>query len=363
MAATLLTADRSSARTAAPVPAFSAFDAGEPSALTEAVFRVIADGRGRSLDEIAAAVQVRTPAAAIADEVERLRHYGLPIVETGAVVTAAPIVPLDHGALIRALNGDRRRATWKAEVVFSTRSTNADLLAAVRAGLPVAPVIRIAELQLAGRGRLGRRWSSAPGTSLTASYALTVRRRLSELDGATLVCGLAVHEVLAGLGVRARLKWPNDVLVDDRKVAGILVEAHAAGASSVLVIGIGVNVAGASDDVERPGGPGALGRTTLEASGASGIDRHALAARLATSLETHMGAFEAGGFDGFVRRWNEVDAFADRTVTLEVDAGTRRTGTERGVDARGALLVDVDGRRQRIVAGDVSLRPADGDST
>ncbi len=367
MSATLLPVDRSSARAASASPADVVFDVGDPSALTEAVFRVIADGRTRTLADITRAVGTPLHAVGvIADEIARLRRCGMPIEETGGTVTATPSVALDGAALMQALAVARSRsarAPWEAEVVFATQSTNSDLLSAVRTATPVGPVVRAAELQFAGRGRLGRRWSSAPGTSLTASFALTVRRRLSELDGATLVCGLAVHAVLEDFGVDARLKWPNDVLVDDAKVAGILVEAHATGESSILVIGIGINVTGEADRDARSAGAGPLRRTTLAAVGANAIDRNVLAARLARSLEAHMGEFEAAGFGGFVERWNAVDAFAGRQVTLEATPGTLQTGNARGVDDRGALLIEIDGRRQRIVAGDVSLRAGDEVST
>lgn len=358
MAATLLRADRPPALVADPLTVSASSTHEGANALTEAVLRVIADGQPRTHDQIADALGGVATASAIADEIERLRDYGMRIEDGAGAVVTAPFVPLDHAALAAAL-ADIGAAEWAAEVVFATRSTNSDLLAEVRARAPDGPVLRAAEHQLAGRGRLGRRWSSAPGTSLTASFALTLRRRLSALDGATLVCGLAVHDVLGALGVQTRLKWPNDVLFDGGKLAGILVEAHATGESSVLVIGVGINVVGRSGDGGEGAAAGALRRTTLEEAGVR-VDRNLLAARLARSLEAHMAAFETDGFRAFVARWNAVDAFAGRSVTLEVDRGTRRTGVACGVDDDGALRVDVDGRRQRIVAGDVSLRAADG---
>ncbi|MGI9025796.1 MAG: biotin--[acetyl-CoA-carboxylase] ligase, partial [Burkholderiaceae bacterium] len=111
---------------------------------------------------------------------------------------------------------------WDARVVATTASTNSDLLDEARSGRTFSrPAVLAAEIQTEGRGRLGRRWQSALGASLTASYALRVARRLAELEGITLVCGLAVRDALARHGLRVDLKWPNDVLVDGRKLAGI----------------------------------------------------------------------------------------------------------------------------------------------
>ena len=363
MAATLTEADPPSRRSASGTPAPNRSDPAHCTAVTEAVFGVIADGGSHTYRDIARALR-RTDGdaiAAIVDEVDRLRDLGMAIVVDAGTVEAIPVVVMNRETIARLAEpaARERRPRWSIEVVFATGSTNADLLDSVRRHPATGPVLRVAEVQLAGRGRLGRRWSSAPGASVTASFALTVERRISELDGVTLVCGLAVVEVLTRYGVDARLKWPNDVLVSGKKLAGILVEAHATGASTVLVVGIGINIAScAVDDASRPVDPSSLPRTSLVDEGAVLVDRNVLVARLATSLQEHLAAFGRDGFARFADRWNALDAYVGRDVVLDARLESRQTGVARGVDARGALLLDSEGRRHRIVAGDVSMRPS-----
>ena len=118
---------------------------------------------------------------------------------------------------------------WR-DFVAETGSTNADLLARAAAstsGLD-GPVLLLAGSQTAGRGRAGRSWQSAPDASLTFSLAWKFDRALPQLVGLPLAVGVAIAEALHACGLDARLKWPNDVLLDGRKLAGILIETQAA---------------------------------------------------------------------------------------------------------------------------------------
>lgn len=238
-------------------------------------------------------------------------------------------------------------------VVATTGSTNSDLLASLRADGFDGPTLLVADRQTAGRGRLGRVWASTARASLTASFALCIARPIAALEGVTLVCGLAACDALDGHGVDARLKWPNDLLVDGRKLAGILVEAVPMASGTALVVGIGVNVE--PDDVLIERVVGALPATDLRTAGGRSLVRNRLAAGLALALQRRLTAFEAGGFATFDSEWNRRDAFRDKAVSL-LDAGKRVAGVERGVDDLGALLVDTASGRRRFVSGDVSLR-------
>ncbi len=281
---------------------------------------------------------------------------------------AASIASAEVSAFI-PLDGDRLRAAldrqsvgagcpnhWDARVVATTSSTNSDLLREARGGHAFTrPVLLAAEIQTAGRGRLGRTWHSAPGASLTVSYALRVARRLAELEGISLVCGLAVRDALLKHGVRAELKWPNDVLVDARKLAGILVEAHALASSTIVIVGIGINVLPGSSD--RAGGDRrALPGSDLRTAGWMVEDRNELAADLALALEKRLARFAETGFPEFASEWNAADALRDSLVSLGTTPGEIVTGFERGVDRSGGLLIEIDGTRKRFIAGDLSLR-------
>jgi len=261
--------------------------------------------------------------------------------------------PLDTRSLRAALDrvGLQR---WTAEVVATTPSTNATLMRDLRHGGRTTPCVLTTDFQSAGRGRRGRSWQSAPGASLTVSFAIASDRDLVALEGITLACGLAVRDALAPLGIDARLKWPNDVVVDDAKLAGILVESLRT-THTVLVVGIGINVAPLPQDDAQP-----YRATDLVSCGVVSCDRHGLIAGLAAALTTRIEAVERAGFVSLADEYNAVDAYRERRVTLSRGDGGTTTGIERGVDARGALLVDTDAGRLSIVAGDISLRLAHG---
>ncbi len=267
-----------------------------------------------------------------------------------AAATRDP-APLDCASIVVALAD---RARWRVDVVAATGSTNADLVAVIRrdGALPSARILA-AERQDAGRGRLGRPWDATPGRSLTVSFAVPVPRAMNALAGVTLVCGLAVRDALATVGVDAGLKWPNDVVVAGCKLAGILVEAQPLATGTALVVGVGVNVLPVAPGTDPQG----LGRVSLSGAGATRLDRDALVAAIADALAGRLDRFAVAGFAPFVADWNAADAFADRPVTIAAGAAAPLHGVARGVDDDGALRLDVDGVVTRIVGGDVSLRP------
>ena len=269
----------------------------------------------------------------------------------------AAFIPLNEEPMSRALGGPHG---WNVRVAGVVDSTNSVLLREARAGVHCGtPRLLAAELQRAGRGRQGRGWQSSPGASLTVSYALTIARGIGALSGLSLVCGLAVRDVLAARGVAAQLKWPNDVLIDGRKVAGVLIEAHPLdGEASLAVIGVGINVAPSA--TREPGldlaARAGMNATDLTGAGAPHVDRNLLATDLASALAVRLARFTADGFGAFQSEWNEAHAFRDLPVDL-IEAGRAlSSGIARGVDAMGRLLLDTPGGTHAILAGDVSLR-------
>ena len=227
-------------------------------------------------------------------------------------------------------------------------------------GRDIIDILLAAEFQTAGRGRLGRNWESAGGVSLTASYALCVARRLAELEGMTLVCGLAVRDALGRHGLRVDLKWPNDVLFDGQKLAGILVEAHALADATIVIVGVGVNVLPRDPDTAG-NGVRALAAIDLHSAGCPLEDRNLLAADLAVALGARLARFAESGFAAFASEWNEVDAFRNQPVSLGMSGPGTKTndsvvGIERGVDASGRLSIEIDGQHRQFIAGDLTLR-------
>jgi BirA family transcriptional regulator, biotin operon repressor / biotin---[acetyl-CoA-carboxylase] ligase len=224
------------------------------------------------------------------------------------------------------------------EVVAQTGSTNADLLA--RAAGLAAPVLLVAEHQTAGRGRAGRSWLSSPGHSLTFSLAWKFGGGLHKLAGLPLAVGTALAETLGRLGQPVQLKWPNDVLKDGDKLAGILVEtAHAGDGGVWAVIGIGLNLAMPDELEER------IGRAVAAVPWLARMDRDALLAALLDGLADALRLFDKAGFGAFAARWNLLHGWQGQPVAI-LD----------GVDDAGRLLLDTETGRIAIVAGDVSLR-------
>jgi BirA family biotin operon repressor/biotin-[acetyl-CoA-carboxylase] ligase len=235
------------------------------------------------------------------------------------------------------------------EVVAETGSTNADLLA--RAPVLTSPVLLVAEHQTAGRGRAGRSWLSSPGHSLTFSLAWKFKGGLHSLTGLPLAVGTALAETLGRLGQPVQLKWPNDVLKDGDKLAGILVETAPAPDGAVwAVIGIGLNLA-MPDELEQQ-----IGRSVAAVPWLSRMDRDTLLAAILDGLAEALRQFERTGFAAFSARWNLLHGWQGQLVTILDRGEILHEGLAAGVDDAGRLLLDTDSGRIAIVAGDVSLR-------
>ena len=241
------------------------------------------------------------------------------------------------------------RAGIAIEVVAQTGSTNADLLA--RAPQLPAPVLLVAEHQTAGRGRAGRSWLSSPGHSLTFSLAWKFGGGLQKLTGLPLAVGTALAETLGRLGQPVQLKWPNDVLKDGDKLAGILVETAAAADGGVwAVIGIGLNLV-MPDEMEEK-----LGRSVAAVPWLARMERDTLLATILDGLAEALRLFDKSGFAAFSARWNLLHGWQGQTVVILDRGEVLQEGLAAGVDDAGRLLLDTESGRVTVVAGDVSLR-------
>ncbi|MEX5746644.1 biotin--[acetyl-CoA-carboxylase] ligase [Massilia sp. X63] len=235
------------------------------------------------------------------------------------------------------------------EVVPQTGSTNADLLA--RAPQLLEPVLLVAEHQTAGRGRAGRSWLSSSENSLTFSLAWKFDGGPQALSGLPLAVGVALGEALGRLGVQVQLKWPNDVLKDGDKLAGILVETQSAPAGGIwAVIGIGLNLV-MPDEVEAQ-----LGRSAAGAPWLARMERDVLVATLLDALADALRLFARQGFAVFSARWNLLHAWQGRSVVILDNGQVLQEGLAAGVDDTGRLLLDTAHGRTTVLAGDVSLR-------
>jgi BirA family transcriptional regulator, biotin operon repressor / biotin---[acetyl-CoA-carboxylase] ligase len=260
--------------------------------------------------------------------------------------------PLDRAELRRALV--RPGGLWRdLEVVESTGSTNADLLARALAGEPEGAVLA-AEEQRAGRGRMGRTWTSPPRAALTFSVLLKPAVPPARRGWLPLLTGVAVATAVTQVaGVETRIKWPNDLLTADAKLAGILAEAS----GDAVVVGIGLNVSTEPAEFPVPR-PGALPATSLRAAGATALDRASLLLAILGELEHWYRAWQRAGGDpdrsGLRAEYSSLSATIGRTVRAELPGGQALSGPAAGVDSDGRLLVRVpSGSEVAVSAGDV----------
>ena len=254
-------------------------------------------------------------------------------------------VPLDQAALANAIvrPGGLYR---EVRVIARTGSSNADLLESARAGAPEGTVL-VAEEQTAGRGRIGREWVSPPGAALLFSVLLRPGAVPANRRGwLPLLTGTAVAAALNGTsGVDARLKWPNDILVHGRKVAGILTEQ----AGDAIVVGTGINVT--TKPSELPPGPA----TSLLAAGAVETARDTVLLAVLAELDRRYRRWLADPADPRLR--SSYLGFSDtvgREVRIELPAGEVLTGRAADVDETGRLVLrTASGETTAVSAGDV----------
>lgn len=258
--------------------------------------------------------------------------------------------PLHAAALRRALVRPEGFVR-DLRVAAQTGSTNADLAELARGGAPEGTVL-VAEHQGAGRGRLDRTWTAPPRSSLTFSTLVRPGQvPASRWPWLPLLVGCAVVEVVRRVaGVDAGLKWPNDVLVDDRKVAGILLEHVPVPTGPAAVLGIGLNVS------TRPEEFAGQHATSLAVAGAAVTDRDTLLRELLRSLGALYAAWSAAEGDpasGLAESYRNRCVTLGRRVRLETGPGTYATGTARDLDEGGRLVVDTPDGTRVFGAGDI----------
>jgi BirA family biotin operon repressor/biotin-[acetyl-CoA-carboxylase] ligase len=320
----------------------------------------LSDARSVSGSELAERLGVTR--AAVWKQIEALRALGAPIeAQAGAGYRLAwPFEPLDAARIRAALEPILRRRLRALDVHWQLDSTNSALLrgaAAAQAGRGAAEndlAVCLAETQSAGRGRRGRQWQSPLGGNVYFSLLRRFSQGMGALAGLSLVAGIALVEALEDLGVSGLgLKWPNDVIADNRKLAGVLVElggeflgpCHA-------VIGIGINLRLPPDAaIEQPY------IDLAECCGGEPPSRNALVARLIARLATALDRFAAHGFAAFTDAFARHDLLAGLAVRVHSADGVR-DGVAAGVDERGALRVLHGADNVRYDSAEVSVRRA-----
>ena len=292
--------------------------------------------------------------AAMWKRVQALREAGVEIdAQAGrGYALRNPVELLQAYTIVDGLPAHVRAGIAALDLAWSLDSTNSELL---RRATPASGIaVLMAERQTGGRGRRGKTWASPLAAHLYLSVSRQFSGGLARLGGLSLVAGVAATEALHECGYPGvRLKWPNDLLVDDRKLGGLLVEGGGEHAGPVrAVIGLGVNVrmpeaAAASIDqrwIDLAGLP------------AGSPSRNRIAAVLLAHLVPALDQFDAEGLAPFLVRYARFDALVGRTVAIHLGAAVQ-SGIALGIAADGALRVDIGDEERLFHAGEVSVRP------
>jgi len=322
---------------------------GMPGPLAFALLRQLADGHFHSGEALAR--QFGMSRASVHNAMHEIIGHGVTVhrVRGRGYRLARPLHWLDRGQIEAELGAVRDGL--QIEILDHAGSSNALLLQRAAQGAPSGYVLAV-EWQSAGRGRMGRTWHAALGDALTFSMLWRFERGLSGLSGLSLAVGVAVMRALHDLGVHdVGLKWPNDVLLPQGKLAGILIEAQGEMLGpSAVVVGIGLNLA--------PPEAGRLEQAAADllACGVPLEQRSRVLGLLLKHLSKVLHQFAADGFAPFRAEWEQAHQFRQRPVAVRMPDGTMVEGIALGVTQEGALRVESAGGVREFHSGEVSLR-------
>jgi BirA family biotin operon repressor/biotin-[acetyl-CoA-carboxylase] ligase len=324
--------------------------------LAAKVYALLVDGKFRSGEDLAE--QLGVSRSGVWKAAVTLRALGVVIhaVRNRGYRLAAPSELLNADKIRNELSRDTRARVRQIDVAWSLPSTNTALL--TRGDLPTNKSdVCLAEYQSAGRGRRGRSWLAPPGASISLSLNWLFPEAPRDLGALSLVAGVCALRALETHGLEnIQLKWPNDLLLDGRKLGGILIELRAEyGGPTYVVLGIGLNVALGASLLKQIAAAGTQA-TDLKSVGLQSVSRNSIVASLVDALLGGLVEFEKQGLRAFIDEWREADALRGQMVN--VIAGEQSTrGLARGVDIGGALLVETTEGLRKFVSGEVSVRP------
>jgi BirA family biotin operon repressor/biotin-[acetyl-CoA-carboxylase] ligase len=269
-----------------------------------------------------------------------------------------PLELLDQSS-IESLLAPATRGICGAPRLFWVTESTSNLLLDEAPPEPGRAHVCITEYQSAGRGRRGRSWFAPAGHGLCLSVSWTFPESPANFSCLGLAAGVAVMDALRAAGAdNAELKWPNDVVANGRKLAGILVDVRGeAGGPMHAVVGVGVNYRLNERAARAVAGAGGLEPISVEeAAGSAAAGRNRTAALLIDELCDALRVFGSSGFEPFVDKWGSADYLAGRSVLVAGDDG-EKTGIARGITDDGRLRLEKDGQEVLLVTGDISVRP------
>ena len=305
------------------------------------LIEILADGEFHSGEELAASFGITR--AGINKYMKVLREWGLDFtsVQGKGYCLTAPIDLIKKSKIDHYYQADSRCEILP--IIDSTNQYLLDKIEQLRSGDSC-----VAEFQSKARGRRGRRWFSPFGSNLYFSMYWQLEQGVAAAMGLSLVVGIVIADTLRELsGQDIKVKWPNDLYLNDQKLAGILIElAGKTGDCAHAIIGIGVNLMMTNPDPNIVNQKWAnLGK----------VDRNLLVARIVKNLNIKLSEFEKQGLAPFISDWNRLDNFANRPVKLLIGDNIIR-GIAKGINEQGALMLEQDGKIHAHIGGEISLR-------
>ncbi len=312
------------------------------------LLKTLSDGSSYSGEALGASLGMSR--AAISKHIKGIQQWGVDIfrIQGKGYQLARPMNLLDESYLKQHV----KNPFHLYPVIDSTNQYLMDRTEQLESG-----TVCLAEYQEKGRGRRGRQWYSPFGTNLYLSMYWNLEAGIAGSMGLSLVVGIAVIDALESLGISGvKLKWPNDLYFKDKKLAGILVEMSGqAGGAANLVIGMGMNLSMQSNDSELIDQPWSALSEVIEGKL---IDRNQLAVEIIDHWNWVLAEYESKGMSGFVARWNKLDNFIDRPVKLLM--GNKEVhGIDKGIDSRGAIIIETERGIESYIGGEISLRKND----
>ncbi|MDG3084594.1 bifunctional biotin--[acetyl-CoA-carboxylase] ligase/biotin operon repressor BirA [Vibrio hannami] len=307
------------------------------------IIKMLSDGEFVSGSDIGDSLGMSR--AAVSKHVKSLNDWGLDIysVQGKGYKLSEPFTMLDESELEKRVNVP----VTLIPVIDSTNQYLLDRVEQLESGS-----VCLAEYQEKGRGRRGRDWISPFGSNLYMSMYWRLDAGMAAAMGLSLIVGVAIVEALEKLGAEGiKLKWPNDLYYNDKKLAGILVEMSGqAGGAAHLVIGMGLNIS-MPEGIEGITQPW----VSLKEVCKTLPDRNILASELVNAWDKALEEYELYGMKGFVERWNRYDNFKERPARLIM--GKREIeGIIKGIDEQGAVLIETENGVEAFIGGEISLR-------
>ena len=318
------------------------------------IVHMLADGQFHSGEKIADSLGVSR--AAIWKHLSQIRErMGIDVfaVKGKGYKLSASLELLDPDLSRSKLGDTARELLSELEILARIDSTNSYLLALIPEGI-ASGYVCMSEQQTAGRGRMGRRWVSPFGSNIYLSIHWQYPLPIAELSGLSLAAGVAVARCLESLGLEGiELKWPNDVLWQNRKLAGLLLEVSGEqGGPSRIVLGLGLNCRIDREhaaDIDQPWAD------LSQVPGGDGLSRNTLVSSLLDHLLDTLNQFEREGLTPLIPAWKLYDSYLGKLVVVQMGAH-RMEGVHQGIDQNGALLLLQEGRIQTYYGGEISLR-------